>query len=485
MKKVKDPNRLKFKDYLGATGMSAADGITSALMTSWFMVYLTDYAGIGEFAAVLGSVVLVLARLFDAVNDPIEGMIMDRAKVGKFGKYKPFIFLSILMTCIGVCALFFIPEEVASNPVTVTIWVIVFYLAYDIGYSFFAPNLMYRTMTLDPDQRGKLMIGPRILGIMMGMISSSVISTATNLNANIGNMHTSIGFTVLMLVGGLAVVSLLSTAVLKERHHSPVKEDEQKVKLTDFFLLLKENDAMRISILSGIFGGFIWNFLFATLLYYIKWGLCTDITTGVVDEAQYGIMSLIGSLLMMFPLIIGTLIATPLLKLFKSPVRLKRFLTVIQSLSCGMLFVLHITGVLNSAPMLALVCAGVTSFAMGIDFIPGEVMNIEIMDYELYKTGKDRSALVNAFAKFLGKAQGAIATAVIGFLLTAIGYVVDSETGNFIGDVENIPTMITGFVVICGLIPCILGLISYLIMRKYPITDEIRADMKVKLAKKD
>ena len=131
--KSKTLEKLGLKTYLGTTGMAAADGITSALMTSWFMVYLTDYAGIGEFAAILGSIVLVLARVFDAVNDPLEGIILNRAKVGRFGKYKPFILLSILLTCVGVCSLFFIPEGVASNPVLVTIWVIVFYLMYDIG----------------------------------------------------------------------------------------------------------------------------------------------------------------------------------------------------------------------------------------------------------------------------------------------------------------------------------------------------------------
>lgn len=485
MKKVKDPNRLRLKDYLGATGMSAADGITSALMTSWFMVYLTDYAGIGEFAAILGGVVLVLARLFDAVNDPIEGMIMDRAKVGKLGKYKPFVLLSIVLVTLGVIALFFIPEGVAKSPVLVTIWVVVFYLMYDIGYSFFGVNLVYRTMTLDPGERGKLMIGPRTLGIFMGMISSSLISTATNMNANIGNMHTSIGITVVMFVGGFGLVALLGTSMVKERYHSPRDENEPEVKLIDFVLLVKENKAVRMNLLAMLFGGFIWNFLFATLLYYIKWGLCTDLTTGVVNQELYGTMSLVASLLMLFPLIIGTLVATPLMKLFQSALRLKKFLALVQAVSCGMMYVLHITGILNTNPMLFLVCAGITAFAIGVEYIPNEVINIECMDYEVYATGKDRSALINAFAKFMGKAQGALATAVIGFLLNAIGYVVDSETDAFIGDLANIPTMIDGFVVICGLLPCIMGIIAYLFLRKYPITDEIRTDMKAKLAKKD
>ena len=475
--------KLGIKSYLGATGMGAADAITSALMTSWFMVYLTDYAGIGEFAAILGSIILVVARIFDAVNDPLEGMIMNRAKVGKYGKNKPFVFLSIIMTVIGVCALFFIPGGVATNPVLVSIWVIVFYLVYDIGYSFFAPNLVYRTMTLDPGQRGKLMIGPRILGIAMGMISSSIITTATSLNANIGNMHTSVGLTVLMIVGGFGVIALLSTCLIKEKYHSETEDSDEKISFKDFFLLLKDNNALSINVCATLFSGFIWTFLFGTLLYYIKWGLCTDLTTGVVDQNMYGIMSLVASLLMLFPLIIGTLVATPLMRLFKSAMGLRRFLVIVQALSCGMMYVLHIIGILAVSPYLFLVCAAVCTFAIGIGFIPTEVLQIECMDYNVYATGKDRSALINAFYKFLSKAQSALATAVVGFMQAAIGYVVDSETDAFIGDLANIPTMIDGFVVICGLLPCILGLIAWFILGKYPITDEIRAKMKENMNK--
>lgn len=480
--KSKTLEKLGLKTYLGATGMGACDGITSALMTSWFLVYLTDYAGIGTYAAVLGSIILVVARVFDAVNDPLEGMIINRAKASKLGKYKPFILLSVLMTAIGVCSLFFIPRGVAERPVLVTIWIILFYLIYDVGYSFYTPNLLLRTLTLDDGQRGKLMIGPRILGIAMGMISSSIVNIATNINEDIGNMHTSFGLTVLAFVGGFAIVSLLGTAALKEKYHSTSEEEGTDVTIKDFFTVFKGNKAMRVQITSSIFSGFIWNFLFATMLYYIKWGLCTDLTTGIVNQELYGTMSMVASLLMLIPLIIGTAIANPLMKLFKSAIRLRKVLLLTEAISGGVMYILHLTGVLSAAPMLFLACAAVTTFAIGICYIPDAVIEIECMDYETYLNGKDRSAVMYSFGKFLGKAQSALATAVIGFLLTAIGYVVDSETDQFIGELSAIPGMLNGFVVICGLVPCVCGLIAWFIMRRYPITDAIRAEMKEKQA---
>ena len=60
---------------------------------------------------------------------------------------------------------------------------------------------------------------------------------------------------------------------------------------------------------------------------------------------------------------------------------------------------------------------------------------------------------------------------------SGIGYVVE-EGNRFAGDVSQIPTMLNWFIVIMGLIPAILGVISVLIYRKYPITNQIRQEMK-------
>lgn len=110
-------------------------------------------------------------------------------------------------------------------------------------------------------------------------------------------------------------------------------------------------------------------------------------------------------------------------------------------------------------------------------------MNIECMDYEIYTSGKDRSALCNACFGFMDKAQGAVSSGIVGVLLVAIGYVVDSTTGDYMGDLSRIPTLLTWFIVIMGLIPGMLGLISWFILKRYPFTDEVRADMNEKLSK--
>lgn len=482
MKKQKDPNRLRFKDYFGTTAMSATEAMGASLMTSWFMQYLTDYAGIGKWAGILGTTLLMLGRLFDAVNDPLEGWIVSRAKVGKHGKYRPFILISILFTALGVGGLFFLPSAISDNPVMICVWIIGFYLLYDIGASFYAPNLVYRTMTMEQDARGKLVIGPRLLNMIIGMVTGSLVAIVSGVNNGLGNMHDAFGITIIIMMAIVAVIALVGLLFVKEKYHAEM-ENEEMIKLTDVFTMFKRNKAMSTITLSAVFSGFIWTFLFATMLYYIKWAYCADLTTGAVDTANYGILSLVGSMMMFLPLIIGTAIATPLMKLAKSAIKLNSILKLVQGVVGGAMFVLHIVGILPQSPMIFFSLLAVSATCIGIEYIPQEVINMEIMDYELYQGGQDRAPLCHAVNKFVTKAQSALASGIVGAILVAIGYNVDSVTDTYLGELSALPSLLTWFIVVMGLVPCFLGIIAYIILRRYPITDEIRAEMKEKLAK--
>lgn len=482
MKTAKNADRLGFKAYFGTTAMSVNEALASSLMTSFFLMYLTDYSGIGALAASLGTGLLVFARVFDVINDPIEGWIMDRARPSKYGKYKPFIFLSILLMSIGVAALFFVPEGLVKNSFAVCAWVIIGYLLYDIGNSFFAPSLIYRGMTLDTDARGRLLIGPRLITMVVGMVLSALMVIINAVNAGINNMHTSFGVTVLVMVAVTAALSLLGASLVKEKYVAE-PDEEEKVKLTDYFALLKENDAMRCRMLSQLLTGFIWSFLFAAVMYYAKWAYCADLTTGAVDTEKFGTMSMVAGMMSFLPLILGTAIAAPLMKIFKSPDRFHRLLLLVQCAACGLMFVLQLTGLLGKSYVIYFACVGLCAFAIGVDFMPDGVMNIECMDYDIYKNGKDRSALNNALNRLINKGQNALSAAAIGILLTAVGYIVDSATDTYIGELSNIPSMLNGFIMIMGLVPCVLGVVGYLIFRRYPINDEVRAKMREHLGK--
>ena len=477
-KKVKGPESVGFKEIFGVTALSTNNGLAAVLMSSMFMIYMTDYAGLGSWGATLATTLLLVARFIDAIDDPIQGFIMDRGKVGKHGKYKPFFLLSIIMTTIGSILLYSLPDGITNKPVLVTIWVIFFYFVYDIGVSFYDQVLLFRTMTNDPDERSKLLVGPRLWVMILGMFGAALSGIVVSIQQATGSFKTAYALLALFCMGGAAIISFIGWLLVKEKHIVEQDEDDE-VKISDFFELVKTNKPMMINTLKNVFTGFIWTFLFAAPSYYVKYAYCADLTTGEVDMAKMATYSMIVSLMMLFPLILGTIIAGPILKAFKDDfVKMNIFDMAMQGLAGLIMFIGQITGLLQKTPAIFFVSMFLMAMFIGVDFIPANQIGMEAMDYTIYKTGKDRSALTGVLGKFLEKAQTALSSALVGAILIAIGYQVDSVTGNYTGDLAQMPTLLTWMIVVMGVLPAVLAVIGIVIMKKYPIDQEERAEIR-------
>lgn len=474
--KGKGTEYIGLKDCFGTTTLSFTHALTGVLMSSMLMVYMTEYSGVSN-AALLASVLLMAARIIDAVNDPIQGFIIDSSKRTKVGKYKPFFLISIIMEAIGTIALFALPNSILNTPLLLTVWVIVFYLFYDIGSSFYKDILLYRTMSADENQRTKLVIGPRLMSFLTGVIANIVFTIAViALNAGGMSYHDAAAIVILILVASTSVISLIGWFIVKEKHYVEEQRTE-KLKLHDFFDLFRENKAMVIFAAKGLFAGFIWTLIFATPTYYIKWGFCADLTTGIADMDRFTVYSGISSVITVLPMVLGAILGRPLMKLFKDPVKMTCFLLTVQAIGGCILFVAQIAGLLQRAPWLFFITMFIMATGVGTDFVPQNFVQMEVVDYGIYKTGKDRSALTTVTDGFITKLQTAFSAAIVGMILTGIGYVVE-EGNRFAGDVSQIPVMLDWFIVIMGLVPAVLGIISVIIYRKYPITNQIRLEMK-------
>ena len=240
---------------------------------------------------------------------------------------------------------------------------------------------------------------------------------------------------------------------------------------------------MLIDFLKNLFTGFIWTFLFAAPTYYVKYAYCADPVTGVVDMEKNASYGMIVSLMMLFPLILGTVIANPILKAFKEDyVKMQKFDYLMQGLGGLVMFVCQLLGILQKVPVLFFLSMFWIALFVGVDFIPSSQVGMELMDYTIYTTGKDRSALTGVLGKFLEKAQSAVSSALVGGILVAIGYEVDSVTGNYVGDMAQMPTLLTWMIVVVGLIPAVMAIIGVLVLGKYPIDPELRVKIREYIA---
>lgn len=485
MGKQKKAYPLNGRNIFGLSLMGWMSTGASSFMTSMFMLYLTDYSGIGAMAATLGTVLLFVGRIVDAVDDPLQGVIMDSTKPTKYGKYKPYIVISIVITAIALLALYCLPEFVSSRPVLTVIYVLFFYLVYDIGTSFYAANPLMQTMSDDPVVRGKLTVYPRVFGMLVSIPFAFILAIITGINQTVQNMHNSFAIVTAAIVIPVAIISLIGICCVKEGKYDVEEEEEVKIKFRDIVKMFKTNKPLLISKLSSLFSGFVWTLIFATTTYFTKYRFCADLTTGVVDPAKFGSFTMIIGMMQMLPLMLGAIIGPMLIKKFKDPMKLMIGLNRIQIVCLALTFILNLTGLYAKDATAYIVLLGLTLFACGCGFVPGTVIGMECMDYGEWKTGKQMNGVVESVGKFIEKAQTAIASASIGVILVATGYIVDSATDTYIGDLAALPKILDLFMVVSALVPAIFLVITNVILHFYPINDEVREQMKNDLHKEN
>ncbi|MBO7177898.1 MAG: MFS transporter, partial [Clostridia bacterium] len=133
----------------------ALAGLGQGMMYSTMSSYISDfYINIMGLPLVFVLLLMLLARVWDAINDPLMGIIVDRTKPRKIGKMKPFIIWFAIPIAVATFLMFYAPE--GFNVTQNMIYAGVIYIAWGMLYTaadvpFWAlPNVM----TPDPEERG-------------------------------------------------------------------------------------------------------------------------------------------------------------------------------------------------------------------------------------------------------------------------------------------------------------------------------------------
>ncbi len=102
---------------------------------------------------------------------------------------------------------------------------------------------MFRTMTNDPNERSKLVIGPRVWTMILGVVTSAFTAVLVAVNERVGSYHDSFAILITGIVGAAMVLSLIGWFLVKEKHCVQEEKAELSVKFKDFFLLFKREQA--------------------------------------------------------------------------------------------------------------------------------------------------------------------------------------------------------------------------------------------------
>lgn len=151
-----------------------ANTLSFGMTAGFLLVYYTDVLGISAAAA--GTLFLV-ARIWDAVNDPMMGTLCDKLfqkHDGVGDKFRPFLLKGSWLLLVAGILVFWAPEGLSATQKL--IWAYVTYILWGMCYTFI--NIPYGSlatvMTQDPGERAAL-AGARAMGGVAGSVLPTVI----------------------------------------------------------------------------------------------------------------------------------------------------------------------------------------------------------------------------------------------------------------------------------------------------------------------
>ncbi len=458
MSKEKKEYPLDFKTMFGVSTMGISQMIANSLITGFLMIYITDYAGIytgiAGKAAQVATLMLLVGRLWDGINDPILGFVMDRSPRTKWGKFKPFMFWGTLASTILIIALFNIPANLSD--VTKVALVYILYIIFDTAFTLLPMNPLVQSLSNDAVVRTKLLVAPRIIITFLSILMSFFMAIAIALGRD--GVTPNIGLAVILFMVPFTVLSMFGVTLIKEGNSNA---DEEAVNIRDVVEMFKANKPLLVSSLSGLFGGFVFSFIMAAITYYIKYSFGAE---------NLGTQSMIWGLSILFGLAAGTFLAQFVQK-YVTPGVGAIVANMITIVPLAVLWLINLAGPIRQVAILYPLLF-VTLVGSGMGYIPGTLINMECMDYNKYKMGKSMEGMVNAVGQMVLKLQAAISSALTGVVLVGVGY--DAELYK---DAATIPaSLFSGLGLVLFAIPAVFGLLAIGIMVFYPLLKKTSRD---------
>lgn len=406
-----DRKYLKPLDYISFGGAMFANGAVTGLLQAYLLAFC--FMIIDEKTYILG-IIFFIVKVWDGINDPILGLIVDRTKT-RWGKMRPYIIFAAIPFGLLTIAFFIIP---ASFETTVKLLLVFFlYLLWDtVSTLVDVPlNGLYSVITPNAKERTKLVTFTRILGSVGGE-SALVLVTVALLILGKERMRDSITIAAI-IIGVLAPILLVWGAKRsKERLAPPVQE---KHTIKDVFKYLKQNKPL-------IF------LLFANLLTFFRHVVSASIIYMVAivfnEPAKQILFALPGAVASL----VGMLLAPAMKKRFDSK---SIFIIATIAHSVALVLVYAVGSFVMSKDMqIALYVIAALAFCsmlpVGLLNTVPTLMATDIIDYMELKTGKRYEGITFSLMTLRSKVSSGLKDAWMIFLLVIVFKFVGDRTAD-------------------------------------------------------
>lgn len=435
--------RNKWSFGLGTIGRD----MVYSLISMYLVFYLTDILSLSNQAMWWITAIMLFARVFDALNDPIMGVIVDNTK-SKYGKFKPWILIGALGSGLLTISIFFDYNvtESAFIPIFAVLYLLwgILFTANDISYWSMMPSL-----TTDAHERESIGSIARIcanIGLFAVVVGIIPITEALSETGSGGFFIFSIGVVAIMWVGQLITLFGVKQPKL-------VLKTSEPTTLKGMVKVIFKNDQLLITAISmALFMiGYVTTTSFG--LYFFKYAYG--------DELMYAI----------FALILGV---SQIAALAVFPKVAKKFIRAkIYKIATIVVVIGYVVFFFSPMNMLYIGIAGILLF-VGQAFIQILMLMFlaDTIEYGHYKLGKRNESVTFSIQPFINKMGGAVASGVVGATVILSGI----NDANSAADVSTQGLfMLKVAMLIFPLICIILGYILY--SKRYIIDKSLYDDI--------
>ena len=267
------PDTVQPKEALSYSFAGFGQNIICQLVTTFFMVYLTDVAKISPLWL---AYMFLFARLFDAFNDPIMGSIVDKTRT-KWGKMRPYLLYTPIPIGIFTILLFTAGLFVGMDATGKFIYATVVYLCWGIAYTIVDVPYwgLSSSMTKDTEQRNTLLTVARLICTIGSGLVSVAIPIITGITGQTPSAYLIIAIVSVIIAIPPFWIGFKNT---KERYF---EDDSKKESLKDSLKLLVKNKPLMLLILVGVLGG-LRTIYMTTSIYYANYNLMNLSLAGVI-----------------------------------------------------------------------------------------------------------------------------------------------------------------------------------------------------------
>ena len=389
MKKLKG----KFGYGIGAIGLDLSYG----LFYSYLAKYFTDTLDLNYWFLLL---LTPLARIWDGINDPMMGTIVDNTRT-KMGKYRPWILIGSCCNAV-VLSLLFTNPGLAPDGLSIHIYVAVFYVLWgmtntmaDIPYWSMVPSF-----TSDPNERNIIAtIARTFSGLGQGIISILTpvmlpILSVTMINGE--KVADSKGYSTWAIICAIALIGFSSLSVSQTKERVITASTSEKFSFKKIFKVLASNDQLRIFMVFAMLSNAGYYMISGVGVYFF------DVVVG--DPSKQSTFNLIGAV----GSVLGLAVVPVLTKFISRKRTYQTSLCLVLAGFIGMLICAK-----AQAYMIMNFCYLLASIGVASMFVSQTVFLADIVDYGEIKMGNRAEAITFSMKGFLQKMAYTIQTIIL------------------------------------------------------------------------